>query len=192
MKGKNNTNCRLQITATQWNIIRKLTPCAPLLAGGYTPLPEDWCPETSWAQQNKKIQAEGRVSADTDTTTHPNASKWWFRGIIFVWVHTLCFRKILLIRPLSMWKALNLKDILFKIELHGYPDTDLCEVFFFKLCAALNDLMCDYTLASRIFLSGYTHANTLLGAACLRLHGCYILGRHECVCFTLTTPLHHS
>ncbi len=46
------------------------TPCMLLLAGGYTPLPKGWCPETSRTQQNKKIQAEGRISADTDTTTH--------------------------------------------------------------------------------------------------------------------------
>ncbi len=44
--------------------VPQVTPCAPLLAGGYTPLPKGWRPETSWAQQ---------------------------RGIIFVWVHTLCF-----------------------------------------------------------------------------------------------------
>ncbi len=47
-----------------------LTPCTLLLAEGYTPLPKDWCPETSWTQQNKKIQAEGQVSADTDITTY--------------------------------------------------------------------------------------------------------------------------
>ncbi len=46
-----------------------LTPCVLLLAGGYTPLPKGWCQETSRAQQNKKIQAEGRFSADTDTSS---------------------------------------------------------------------------------------------------------------------------
>ncbi len=47
-----------------------LTPCALSLAGSYTLLPKGWCPKTSRTQQNEKIQAEGRFSADTDTATH--------------------------------------------------------------------------------------------------------------------------
>lgn len=39
--------------------------------GSTHPLPKGWRPETSQRQQNsKKIQKEGWVSADTDTTTH--------------------------------------------------------------------------------------------------------------------------
>ncbi len=61
-----------------------LTPCVLLLAGGYTPLPKGWYPETSRAQQNKKIQAECRISADTDHHTLLVSHNWWLRGIIFV------------------------------------------------------------------------------------------------------------
>ncbi len=41
-------------------LIPPLTPCSLLLAGGYAPLHKGWRPEESKAQQNKKIQAEGR------------------------------------------------------------------------------------------------------------------------------------
>ncbi len=58
-----------------------LTACALLLAWGYTPLPKGWCP--------------GR-HRHTLLVGH----KWWLRGIIFVWVYTLFFRKILLVIPL--------------------------------------------------------------------------------------------
>ncbi len=47
-----------------------LTPCMLLLAGCYTPLPKGRHPETSRTQQSMKVQAEGRVSADTDSPTH--------------------------------------------------------------------------------------------------------------------------
>ncbi len=72
-----------------------LTPCTLLLTGGYTPLPKGWCPEMSQTQQNKKIQAEGRLSAG---------------------VYTLFFRKILLVIPLTMcWKETVIKG-----ELHRF------------------------------------------------------------------------
>ncbi len=70
---------------------------------GYTPL-EGWYPETSRTQQNNKIQAEGKVSADTDTTTRFCwvISDDWEGLFLFESIHCFFFRKILLIIPLNI------------------------------------------------------------------------------------------
>ncbi len=46
-----------------------LTPCA-VIAWSLHTTAQRLGPETSRAQQNKKLQAEGKVSADTDTATY--------------------------------------------------------------------------------------------------------------------------
>ena len=54
--------------------------------GATHPLPKGWRSVMSRTQQNnKKTQAESRLSVDKYTTTHGHA--WWLRGIIFVWVY---------------------------------------------------------------------------------------------------------
>ncbi len=76
--------------------ILHLTPCALLLAGGNTPLPRGRCPKTSQTQKNNKIQAEGRVSADTDTTTHflwVKSDDWEGLFLLFFCVNTLFLGK---------------------------------------------------------------------------------------------------
>ncbi len=55
-------------------------------AEGNTPTPH---PETSQINQNIKIQAEGRGSADTVATAHLGAHKWWFNCITFMSI--FCF-----------------------------------------------------------------------------------------------------
>lgn len=65
-----------------WHLVT-LTPCALLLATH--PLPNGWCPETSRAQQNNKIQAERTVSADTEPPHTSSGSRVMIERDYFWW-----------------------------------------------------------------------------------------------------------
>ncbi len=55
----------------------------------------------SRTQQNKKIGRGQSLCRYRHRHTLLVGHKWWLRGIIFVWVYTLFFRKILLVIPLN-------------------------------------------------------------------------------------------
>lgn len=97
---------------TAWCTTWKLTLWALLFAGVTHPLPKGWRPETSWSQQIKKILAEGRGIANTDT---PHTSSWsyvmserdYFCNLLIL-PFKICFKTIWLIFagrnvPHSMW-----------------------------------------------------------------------------------------
>lgn len=56
----------------QWQNTARWTTCSShtLLLLATHLLPQGWRPAMSWSQQNKKIQEEDRVSANTDAATH--------------------------------------------------------------------------------------------------------------------------
>lgn len=75
------------LASSQMGATCGLAPGSYLFYKVLTTLPKTCSPETSWTQQNHKMQREGSVSADKQSGTH-FSFQWWLTGITFGWVYT--------------------------------------------------------------------------------------------------------